>query len=632
MSYTLQTTSTQTDGNKITRDIKYINKDFTDFRSKLIEFAKTYFPTTYTDFTPSSPGMMFIEMASYVGDVLSFYQDNQIQENFIQYVRQQNNLYDLAYMFGYQPNVTGVSTVEIELYQTVPANSNNPDFDYALNVPENAVVNSTLNNITPFLILDRCDFTVSSSQDPTDISIYEVDGNGNPTNFLLKKTRTAISATQKTQDFTFSTPQRFSTITIEDNNIVKIDSCVDSDGNEWYEVPYLAQETILNSTKNQNPFGEDPNYVSSINEVPYLLRLKKVARRFVSRFKSPTELQIQFGAGSSADSDEEIIPNPNNVGIGLPFTQDKLKTAFAPSNFLFTQTYGISPSSTTLTFTYTVGGGVGANVPSNSLNSLSTSNVTFLKQNLDPTVAQTAFDSLEVNNPTAAAGGADGDSPEEIRQNTLEMFSSQLRSVTQDDYLVRALSMPSEYGSLSKIYVEKQNIENLNIGEIPSTLDFCVLAYNQNKQLVTASSALKNNLSTYLSQYRMIGDSLRIKDAFIINIAVEFEIITLPNYNSNTTLLKCITTLQNYFNIDNWQINQPIFLRDIYVLLDRVEGVQTVKIVNITNKASESLGYSQYSYDVPGATLNNIVYPSLDTSIFEVKYPNTDISGKVVNF
>ncbi len=632
MSYTLQTTSTQTDGNKITRDIKYINKDFTDFRSKLIEFAKTYFPTTYTDFTPSSPGMMFIEMASYVGDVLSFYQDNQIQENFIQYVRQQNNLYDLAYMFGYQPNVTGVSTVEIELYQTVPANSNNPDFNYALNVPENAVVNSTLNNITPFLILDRCDFTVSSSQDPTDISIYEVDGDGNPTYFLLKKTRTAISATQKTQDFTFSTPQRFSTITIEDNNIVKIDSCVDSDGNEWYEVPYLAQETILNSTKNQNPFGEDPNYVSSINEVPYLLRLKKVARRFVSRFKSPTELQIQFGAGSSADSDEEIIPNPNNVGIGLPFTQDKLKTAFAPSNFLFTQTYGISPSSTTLTFTYTVGGGVGANVPSNSLNSLSTSNVTFLKQNLDPTVAQTAFDSLEVNNPTAAAGGADGDSPEEIRQNTLEMFSSQLRSVTQDDYLVRALSMPSEYGSLSKIYVEKQNIENLNIGEIPSTLDFCVLAYNQNKQLVTASSALKNNLSTYLSQYRMIGDSLRIKDAFIINIAVEFEIITLPNYNSNTTLLKCITTLQNYFNIDNWQINQPIFLRDIYVLLDRVEGVQTVKIVNITNKASESLGYSQYSYDVPGATLNNIVYPSLDTSIFEVKYPNTDISGKVVNF
>lgn len=632
MSYTLQTTSTQTDGNKITRDIKYINKDFTDFRSKLIEFAKTYFPTTYTDFTPSSPGMMFIEMASYVGDVLSFYQDNQIQENFIQYVRQQNNLYDLAYMFGYQPNITGVSTVEVELYQTVPANTNNPDFDYALNIPANTVINSTLNNIDPFLILDRCDFTVSSSQDPTDISIYEVDGSGNPTYFLLKKTRTAISATQRTQDFTFSTPQRFTTINIEDNNIVKIDSCIDSDGNEWYEVPYLAQETILDNIKNQNPFGEDPNYSSNVNDVPYLLRLKKVARRFVSRFKSPTQLQIQFGAGSSADSDEEIIPNPNNVGIGLPFTQDKLKTAFAPSNFLFTQTYGIAPSSTTLTFTYTVGGGVGSNVPANSLNSLNTSNVTFLKQNLDSVIAQTAFDSLEVNNPKAASGGADGDSPEEIRQNTLEMFSSQLRSVTQDDYLVRALSMPSEYGSLSKIYVEKQNVENLNIGEIPSTLDFCVLAYNQNKQLATASDALKNNLSTYLSQYRMVGDSLRIKDTFIINIAVEFEIITLPNYNSNTTLLKCITALQNYFNIDNWQINQPILLRDIYVLLDRIEGVQTVKTVNILNKAGESLGYSQYAYDIPGATINNIVYPSLDTSIFEVKYPNTDISGKVVNF
>lgn len=631
MSYTLQTTSTQTDGNKINRDIKYINKDFTDFRNKLIEFSKTYFPTTHTDFTPSSPGMMFIEMASYVGDVLSFYQDNQIQENFIQYVRQENNLYDLAYMFGYRPSVTGVSTVEVELFQTVPANGNNPDFNYALNIPENTVVNSNLNGIDPFLILDRCDFTVSSSQDSTEISIYETSG-GAPTQFLLKKTRTAISATQQTETFTFGDPQRFSTITLENDNIVKIDSCVDSDGNEWYEVPYLAQETILDSIKNKNPFGEDPNYTSNVNEVPYLLRLKKVARRFVSRFKSPTQLQIQFGAGSSADSDEEIIPNPNNVGIGLPFTQDKLKTAFAPSNFLFTQTYGIAPANTTLTITYTTGGGTAANVPANSLNSLDTSRVTFLKNDLDPVTAQTAFDSIVVNNPKAASGGADGDSPNEIRQNTLEMFSSQLRSVTEDDYLVRALSMPSEYGSLAKIYVEKQNVESLNIGEIPSTLDFCVLAYNQNKQLATASDALKNNLSTYLSQYRMIGDSLRIKDAFIINIAVEFEIITLPNYNSNTTLLKCITALQNYFNIDNWQINQPILLRDIYVLLDRVEGVQTVKVVNIINKAGESLGYSQYAYDIPGATLNNIVYPSLDTSIFEVKYPNTDISGKVVNF
>ena len=159
-----------------------------------------------------------------------------------------------------------------------------------------------------------------------------------------------------------------------------------------------------------------------------------------------------------------------------------------------------------------------------------------------------------------------------------------------------------------------------------------MLSYDFEKKLRTPSNALKENLKTYLNEYKMIGDSLTIKDAFIVNIGVDFEIITLPNYNNNEVLRKCFTALINYFNIDNWQINEPIILRDINVLLDEVDGVQTVKKAVITNKTGTSLGYSKYAYDIDGATLNNVVYPSIDPMVFEVKNPNQDITGRVVKF
>jgi hypothetical protein len=180
--------------------------------------------------------------------------------------------------------------------------------------------------------------------------------------------------------------------------------------------------------------------------------------------------------------------------------------------------------------------------------------------------------------------------------------------------------------------MESEKLSSLSLGEAPSTINFFILAYDANKNLKTASNALKQNLSTYISQYRVINDSIKIKDAFIINIGVDFEIITLPQYNNNLVLTNCITSLQNYFNIDNWQINEPIILRDLYILLDKIDGVQTVKSVSIVNKTGLSLGYSPYSYDIPGATQSNTIYPSLDPMIFEVKYPSTDIKGKVVSF
>ena len=611
------------------RDIRYINRDFSDFRNSLIEYSKTYFPNTYNDFSPASTGMLFIEMASYVGDVLSFYLDNQIQETFIQYARQTENLYHMAYALGYTPKVTTVATVDIDFYQQVPAKvvsgETVPDFDYCLIIPENTQVTSNTDSSQVFLIEDVIDFSSSSSLDPTEVSVYQISGN-QPTYYLLKKTRKATSSTIQSTSFTFTSPTKFDTRDLVANNIVGVLDVTDSDGNTWYEVPNLAQESVFNTIRNTNT--NDPN-TSTDTEVPYLLQLKQVQRRFVTRFLNGTTLQFQFGAGSTGLTDEEIIPNPDNVGLGLPFEKNKLTTAFSPVNFVFTNTYGMAPSNTTLTVRYLTGGGVSANVDSGTLTILDDTNVRFINQSLtDSTLANQIFDSLASNNPLAADGGQDGDTVEEVRLNALGNFQNQLRTVTPQDYLVRALSMPSNLGTISKAFAAPTKIGDYNVGELPTILDLYVLSYDIDKKLRTASSTLKRNLQTYLSEYRMVNDSVKIKDAFIINISVNFDIVVLPNYNNNEILTNCISELQDYFNIDKWQVNEPIMLNDLYILLSKVEGVQTVKNIVVDN-LTEGL-YSEYAYDTKGATSDGVIYPSIDPMIFEVKFPNNDIKGRVV--
>ena len=610
----------------VRKDIKYINKEFTELRNQLINYSETYFPTTYTDFSNTSPGMMFIEQAAYVGDVLSFYLDNQIQENFLQYSRQQSNIFDMAYMYGYKPKVTGLATVIVDIYQQLPAKLVNneyvPDFDYALYVNSNTSIQTTSANSVTFTLDNPIDFTVSNSLDPTEISVAQLSS-GNPEFFLLKKSRKAFSGKIVQTTFSVGAPQDFLTLELNASNIAGVVDIVDSDGNKYYEVDYLGQELVFDGIKNINT--NDPNtYLDE--DTPYLLQTKSVENRFATRFLSNTVLQIQFGVGNPNSTTEEIIPNSMNVGLGLPFEQNKLTTAYSPTNFIFTNTYGVAPSNTTLTVRYYTGGGVQSNVLSNTITNLNTSNINFIKGGLDNTLGQYIFNSLASNNPTAASGGQDGDTIEEIRQNSISNFSTQLRNVTADDYLVRALSMPSKYGRISKAWTQKPNADEAN-----TTLDLYILTQDNQNHLTTASNSLKQNLRTYINEYKMIGDTISIKDAFVINFGINFEIITYPNFNNNEVLERCFLALQSYFITDKWQINQPIIIPDLYVMLDALEGVQTVKSIVAYNIAGTSSGYSEWAYDMAGANQNGTIFPSLDPSIFELKYPNTDIKGKVVN-
>jgi len=603
------------------RDIKYLNKDFGDFRTSLIDYTRTYYPNTITDFSPASPGMLFLEMSAYIGDVLSFYLDNQIQETFVQYARQESNLYSLAYMLGYKPKVTGAATTTVDFYQKVPARGNEPDYDYALSIAANSSLSA---NASTFLLKDTVDFTINTPSDPTDVSVLTLIDSV-PAYYLLKKSRTVTSAAVTTKTFSFTTPQRFQTIEINDSNIIQILDITDSEGNKWYEVPYLAQEMYMEGIANT---------AGDSGDVPFLLQLKKIPRRFVSRYISPDVLQIQFGAGTTtANVEEQVIPNPTNIGSSLTGNVDQYQfTAFDPANFLFTSTYGIAPSDTTLTIRYLTGGGIAANVSANSINLIvDLSNVTFAGSAPIPEIRADVLGSLALTNPTAATGGSDGDTPDEIRFNSLGVFGAQLRTVTQADYIVRALSLPSQYGSIAKVYAEPEKLENLLPGESLAATNLYVLAYDSSKKLKYASTSLKDNLKTYLSQYRMVNDSIKIKDGFIINISVDFDVVILPNSNSNDVLFRCITALKDYFNIENWQMNEPILLKDVAVTLDKIDGVQTVKDVRITNLVGGGR-YSSWAYDIPGATTGNVVYPSVDPMVFEVKYPDSDIRGRVVSF
>jgi hypothetical protein len=605
------------------KNISYLNKNFSDFKANLINYAKTYFPTAYNDFSDANPGAMFIEMASYVGDVMSFYLDTQIQENYLLYAKEKENLYALSYTLGYRPKASYASSTNIDIIYQIPnlpgSSPSIPDTSFGLIIPANTSITS-ISTGAIFLTTQQVDFSDTGS---ATITFY------NNNNFLIKKSVPVISAQIKSTSFSFTNPQKFSTVNINDNNILQILDITDSDGNIWYEVPYLAQSTIYDKIAN-------PSY--NTDQVPYLMQLRRIPRRFVSRVLSDNTLQLEFGAGISNKTDSNILPTPDNIQLGLVPGISNLLNNYNQASIFYTQEYGLAPSNTTLTVRYLVGGGITSNVPANDLINIDTSLV-FFKSGYDKNLYSSIIDSIVSSNPNPSSGGRGGDEIEEIRNNALYAHSSQLRAVTKNDYIVRSLSLPSDYGSISKVYVtqdliiDDQSTTAPIITSNPLSLDLYVLAYDSKKKLTQASTTLKQNLATYLNEYRMVTDAINIKDAFYINVGVNFDISVISGFNNQLILKDCINTLKDYFNIEKWQINRPIILSEIMALLLQVKGVQSIVKLEITNKQDTTgFTYSSLGYDIPGATRNGNVYASADPSIFEVRYPDTDIQGRVVTY
>ena len=625
---------------EIKKDISYLGKDFNQFKKNLVDFTKQYFPTTYTSFNEASVGNIFIELSAYVGDVLSFYTDTNLRESFLNQATERGNIFDLANTLGYKVRAASPATVTLDVFQLVPATGVGvavaPDYRYALSIRPNMIVSNEATQIS-FRTLDSISFNFSSSLDPTEVSVYEVDpATKTPTYFLLKKQIKAVSGEIKTKSFSFTDPVAYDKVVLPDINIVEILSVEESDGDNWYEVPYLAQDTIFEDVPNLAE--NDPELSVYRSGASSLLKLRKTAKRFVRRLRTDSLTELQFGSGISDNNDEEIIPNPDNVGNGLAQFRKTIDVDIDPANFLYTRTYGQAPANTTLTVTYTVSKGLQENVGANTITKI---NAVLFDDNINTTTSGNMLNfvksSVAVNNPAPAAGAKSEESLTDIKNNALSYFATQNRLVTKEDYVVRAYSMPARFGSVAKAYIvpDDQISQQANVTSRianPLALNMYILGYDANKKLTELNLAVKENLKTYLGYYRILTDAVNIKDAFIINIGIDFEISVLPNYNSNEVLLKCIDAVTAMFNIDKWQINQPILKSDITTTLANVKGVQNIIGVKFLNLFDTDFGYSGNVYDLQSATRNGIIYPSLDPSIFEVKYPTQDIRGRVVSY
>ena len=662
-----------------TKNINYVGKDFDTLKQNLIDYTKTYFPNTYADFNEASPGMVFIEQAAAIGDMLAFYQDTQLKESMLANATERKNVVALAQSMGYKPKVTTPAVTTLTVYQLVPSigsGSNNiPDTSYYFRIKDGMEVTSTSNSNVIFRTIDVVDFSNPTDREIDVFNRYE--NTGEPNQYLITKKVKVISAKEITTTKSIGISTDYPTITLNDANIIEITSLNDTNNNKYYEVPYLAQETIFVETPNTQINSD--LYVSQ-SSVPYILEVQTVPRRFSSKINSDNTVDIQFGPGSANSNNENLIPNTKNVGMGMANSIQRLNQGIDPSNFLRTNTFGISPTANeSLTIKYLVGGGIESNVNVKDLTTISKIEFNEDLLSIDSTQLnnyQQYKNTIAVENLEAATGGRGSETIEEIRQNALGVFGSQNRAVTKQDYIVRALSMPEKYGSVAKVYVsqdgeidnnspssllanpknvteftnlvmslqgmnqaavQKELIKYLtqkktNISEVnnPFAINMYILGYDVNKNLTNINDAVKQNLKTYISEYRMITDGINLMNGFIVNIGVDFEIIVYSNFNKREVVTNCLTILQDYFNIDNWTFNKPINISEIELILANVEGVMSVPSVKISNLCGGDGNYSTNRYNIEQATQGKIVYPSLDPCVFEVKFPNKDIKGRAL--
>jgi hypothetical protein len=666
---------------KSEKDIRYFNRDFSSLRNTLIEFSKTYFPKTYSDFNETSPGMMFIEMASYIGDSLAYYIDDTLKENLMVHAEDPRSVMALSQFLGYAPKLTTPSSVRLVVYQTIPAKGSADDYvadtTFLLRIRDGMVVESQSG--VRFVTTDAVDFNEEYERE---ITLYEVDGDGNPSLYLVRKTVSAISAQIREEVFTFGNYEAYPTIRISVPNLIGIHNVTDSEGNTWYEVPYLAQETIPIEQPNITDYNTELSQFRS--EVPSLIKYLNTSRRFTTRVDDTGNMILQFGAGQSDTLSENLIPNVKNVGLGLPNSvSNRANVSIDPTNFLRTRTYGTAPVSTTLTVRYLTGGGIVSNIGAGEI-----STITQIQFDIDETsvpsnqrpLLNRIKKSVVVDNEEPASGGRGPESIEEIRNNSLAHFSTQNRVVTTRDYEVRSLALPPRFGSVAKAFaVADGNLDNnspasllaspSNLQELsdivmgiinnedlqedeitdeivkaelvgflkgkstnrtevnnPFAVNLYVLGYDSNKKLKPLNIAVKENLKKFINQHRVLTDGVNIIDGFIVNIGVDFDVTVYPNFNKGEVILDCIREITEYFNIDKWTFNSVINLADIRILLSSVDGVKTVSNIHITNKTGDGYEHGK-GYDIAAAIKDDVIYPSLDPCIFEIKHPNRDIRG-----
>ena len=670
-------------------NVNYIGKDFNDLKSSLMRYAKSYFPNTYKDFNETSPGMMLIEMSAYVGDVLNFYVDRQYQEMLLPLASERRNIINMAKMFGYKMKaihpayVTLTVSQEVDAASTADGQSLIPNMNQAFIVRKGMRVSSQTNGEVNFQTLSEIDFTSTGSS--TDVVESTFASNGSVSTFTITKKVRAMSAETISKTFNVGTPKKFLKLTLPETNIVEIEKVVDSNNNIWYEVDYLAQDKVpvekfyyddLDRTLDPSSgYGDalydvDGTSLSPAIEVPYSLAYVKALKRFISEVNEDGTTSIIFGNGilhtSQTGSLQDNFYLSQQAGITIPgepeeYNQFNNQIDFSLGNHM--SSLGEAPSNTTLTVHYKVGGGYHSNV---DVGDLSTIQSKVLIGNT------TKESSLTATNKEPATGGSTFQDNDEIKNNIMANFSTQLRCVTKRDYEARIMSMPAKYGNIAKVYVERSSIEglfssadfdqngNLDMDEFKRlfmnvndqmthvpTIMIHILSYDsRGLYLFPPNNLIKSNLKNYLAQYRIITDEVSLIDGKVINFGVEFDVVGHKQSNKSDVKLRCIRAIDDYFHKNKMQFKQPINISDIEYNLMGLEGVRAVNSVTITQDFGEDdlmwdknsvfpngvpstgrhTGLYGYQYDFSQFT-DGLILPSLDPSIFELKYPNKNIRG-----
>ena len=631
------------------KQVKYLNKDYSDFKKSLIEFTKFYFSDTYQDFSDASPGSIFLDLSSYIGDVLSYYTDHSFKESLLAHAEEKENIVSLAQGFGYKPRLVTPAFCTVSMSALIPADSEgNLETKYLPRfLPGTSFAVSTQNDVGTFITKDICDFGDATNRD---VRPFSLQATGLPDFYLVSKPIKTISGTEKSIERVVTTPTKFLKIEVPGANVVDIKSVVDAEGNTWNQVDNLSQDYI---------FQDIVASPSSTAVVPfYKLKTIKTNRRFVVRLNRNLKTELIFGGGTGDLSD--VYENPDYKSVyDENYLQNMTNVALDTLNFTTGNSFGLAPGNTTLTITYRIAGGVTSNVGSgliNKISNLSTGNETRILSAADQAVYRTMLSSVTVTNDEAASGGGSPPSVEQIRQAAMGYINAQSRIVTSIDYEKRVLSMPAKYGTVHKAFVIKddainavvkftkeaqQGIESIDPEDdvnyvddspINTNINLYVMGLDSNNRLSTINNSVKLNIKQFLKGYRILTERINIVDAFRVSIGINYSIVVYKGSNTTDTLVRCSDTIRKYFNIDDWQINQPIIKDDLLVKIANVDGVQSVTTLTFVNKWQQQDGsdYAAYTYNIAANTKDRVIYPSADPCIFELRYPQTDIVGSAV--
>ena len=593
----------------LNRDINYLSKDFDSIKLDLVDYVKRHFPNEWRDFNDASGGMAILDLMAYIGDVLSFNIDRQVNEAYINRAVELKNIVSLAENFGYKPknNTPAIATLSVSADFTTSTSANE-----LCKIKKGAKVFTNFEPIVPFEILTDVDFSQPNNR------VVNPDNGGTTT--VSISSVSAAAGVNKTFSHTVNNAIKFMKITLPDRNINEVVSVSATDGSEYFQVDSLAQDTIF--------IGDINGDVATSGDAAYILKLKRVPKRYTVEREASGLTSIRFGSGILTEADSEVIPNPND--FVLPPSLRGSPSGFAPAaiqstNFLKTKSLGVAPRNTTMVVTYREGGGVNGNVAPGSLTRIVEKQLEFVTPNYatnNTGQTRTISNSIACNNTTQASGGEQQESIASIKINAINNMSSQLRCVTLQDYQVRIMSMPPQFGSVFRSFARKDPYNNLGV-------ELFLTTRNSAAQLTTPNGVIKNNIENYIRQFKSFSDTVKFTAGRIINIGVEFTIVPSPDANFAEALMDSILLLQKQFSISNTNFNDTIILSEITALIQSQKSVLSVPDFKIVNRIGtlEGRSYSSADYNINANTTSGILSFG-QQDIWELKYPNYDIVGR----